>query len=87
MDTIEKPAQRGYSPLLSHFQATAYDYIDVAEAFAGTDGSYQINELFIESGFHYLPVGNRWVADYILQRLHLDFPDFTSHLVGESQVE
>ncbi|MGI9257829.1 MAG: hypothetical protein ACR2QQ_03250, partial [Gammaproteobacteria bacterium] len=60
-------ASARYSPLISHFLAESYEFIDLIDALEDHDASNDFDALF-EHG-HYTPLGNRVVAEHILDRV------------------
>ncbi|MCP4901155.1 MAG: SGNH/GDSL hydrolase family protein [bacterium] len=71
-----------YSPLTSYFDSNAYAYIDLIGAFTDSDTVYDLDELY--GKIHYSPFGNRLIADYIMQRLRSEFPEFSDELSVKS---
>lgn len=60
---FHKQKEKLYSNLLSYFDSTGYRYLDLMDAFEGAD----VEDLFAG---HYSPLGNRLVAEFILDHLN-----------------
>ena len=68
---------RRYAPLLEHFQARGYRFIDTLDALERVQSSHTTSELTVQWG-HYSKLGNDIVARFLLERLAewgLDTPE------------
>lgn len=66
LERYRRDATRTYDPLIDHFNARGYRYIDLIAAFERDGQPYPLDDLF--GDYHYTPLGHSLVARHILKK-------------------
>jgi hypothetical protein len=69
LDRYHRQAPRRYEPLLDIFKAKGYRHIDLLDAFIQYDPQVKTEDLTVGTWGHLSPLGNKIVADSLLQYL------------------